>query len=259
MEIKTTQFLWAISFSVWLPSEEKVSYYLFVAIDSFPAVGLHWEESVSFSITPHNQTFIHIDKILWAAFSSSGWTALSPPPPLSLTLQSLSQLHCPPLLCLFQSLPLCLVLGASELGSEIQMCFTRAAQRGRITCHNLLAMLFLMQPWTLYFDVHGHIDGSRSARGSSGPKGQENFIPLRVPAECQGCDCSRLDEARKRGVLHVDTIPTPSSVLPSHSCAPQSTNLHCILDEDLQFTNCHPADQPVPKAFRLKFKIPCLL
>lgn len=125
-EIETTWFLWAVSSSVWLPSEDKVSYYLIVAIDSFPSVGLHREESVSFSITPHNQTFIHIDKALWAAFSSWGWTVPSlSASPLRLTLQSFSHLHCPPL-DLFQYVPLPLVLGVSELDSELQMCFTQA-------------------------------------------------------------------------------------------------------------------------------------
>lgn len=39
--------------------------------------------------------------------------------------------------------PFLCILGASELDSELQMCLTQAEKRGRITCHNLLAVLFL--------------------------------------------------------------------------------------------------------------------
>lgn len=63
-------------------------------------------------------------------------------------------------------------------------------------------------------------------------------------------DCSRLDQARSWGVPHTQTPALLLAVSDPHILVlHKRTNLHCILHEDLQFTNCHPADEPDPKAF----------
>lgn len=145
-----------------------------MAIDSFPSAGLHWEESVSFSIIPHNQTFMHIDKILWAAFSPWGWTvpALSASP-LRLTLQSFSHLHCPPLDLLPP--PSC----SLRTGLRTSDVFHPSWVEGK----NHLSQSTGSALPDAALDIVGCISArahcwSHSVWGSSGPKEQESFTPL---------------------------------------------------------------------------------
>ena len=93
--------------------------------------------------------------------------------------------HHGPLLYLLQYVCIALVLGSAELDTALEMLFTSARQRGRITFLHLLAILLLMQPRIplAFFTARAHgwfmfsLVSTRTPRASSVKLLSSWFVP----------------------------------------------------------------------------------
>lgn len=97
-----------------------------------------------FYLPPSTQVFTYIYHISPGPSLLAKQSQISQPPKLQMH-QSLHHLHGLSL-SLFQCVHISLILQSSDLDPAVQVCLTRAEQRGRITSINLPAVLFLMHP-----------------------------------------------------------------------------------------------------------------